>query len=149
MNNTLPSPNVRRPLPEPNPKTRATHRRDVRRQLTLPIVLLLLLIVVVVAALVYFKVGTIERWSQIATIFLVLFGLIVGLIVLSLLVVVTFLISQLLRALPPYARLTQDAIEKIQDQAIRGADISAKPVIQVKSFLAMIGALFSRKGSGS
>jgi predicted PurR-regulated permease PerM len=121
----------------------------VRRQITLPFFLVIFIIVVVVIVLVYFRVGTVERWSQISTIFLVVFSFIVGLIVLFLLIVITFLISQLLRLLPPYARLTQEAIEKIQDQAIRGADISVKPVIQVKSFLAMIGALFSRKGSGS
>lgn len=149
MNSTQPSPNASRPLPEPNPKTRAAHRQDVRRQLTLPIVILSVVIVAVVVVLVYFKVGSVERWAQIATIFLVLFGLIGGLIVLSLLVVVTFLVSQLLKLLPPYARMTQDAIEKIQEQAIKGADISVKPVIQVKSFVALIGALFSRKGSGS
>ena len=89
-------------------------------------------------------VGSIERWSQIATIFLILFGLFIGLIGLAVFVALTFIVTQILRILPPYTRVAQDAIEQIDRQVKAGADISVKPVIEVQRFLAVIDVLFKR-----
>jgi predicted PurR-regulated permease PerM len=89
--------------------------------------------------------GTVEQWSQIATIFVVFLGLVLGFVVLVILAGLVYLIFQILRFLPPYARLTQNAIEKINEQIRSGADISAQPVIQIKSFIAMIDVLLGRK----
>ncbi len=95
------------------------------------------------------EVGSIERWSQIATFFLTLFGLFIGLIVLAVFVALTFIVTQILRILPPYTRVALDAIEKIDRQVKIGADISVKPVIEVQRFLAVIEVLFKRNKSDS
>lgn len=139
----------KRSLPDPNPETSAAHKREVFRQITLPLIFMLIVIIGVGVWAVWAEVGSIERWSQIATFFLTLFGLFIGLIVLAVFVALTFIVTQILRILPPYTRVALDAIEKIDRQVKIGADISVKPVIEVQRFLAVIEVLFKRNKSDS
>lgn len=131
-------------LPEPNPVTRASHRRDFFRRIILPVVLFLLLSIALAVVFVSQKVGSVAVWSQIATIFLIAFTMLVAMLVLALVAALVYLVSYILKILPPYARLAQDGIETIQTQVEKGMDISAKPVIQIKSFLAIVNAIFRR-----
>ncbi len=132
---------ARRSLPKPNPVTRAVHRREVLRQITLPLVLALAALGAFVAWVVYAQVGTLERWAEIATLFLALpllaLSLLLWIIAAALLAGVTYI----LRFLPPYARLTQEAVNKVRRQIERGAEISTRPLVQIQSFLAMMEAL--------
>lgn len=139
----------KRSLPEPNPETRAIHRREVFRQITLPLIFMLIALIGAGIWAVWAGVGSIERWSQIATIFLAFFGLLIGLIVLAVFAALTFIVTQILRILPPYTRIAQDAIKKIDRQVKAGADIAVKPVIEVQRFLAVIDVLFKRNKSDS
>ena len=133
-----------RPLPKPNPVTRAAHRREVLRQVTLPLILFVLGFIALVVWFVLAKVGTVAAWSQIATIFLVLPAMMLSLLLLVVLAGLVYVIAQALHFLPPYARLTQDAIERVNQQVKAGADVSAKPIIQIRSYIAMLDALFGR-----
>ncbi len=133
-----------KPLPKPNPVTQAEHRRQMIRQVTWPLVTAILLVVGLAAALIYNQVGTVERWSQIATLFILLPAMLIGLILLGILAGIVFGLSQLLRFLPPYARLTQDAVEKVSRQIKAGAEISTKPINQIRRFIATIERLLGR-----
>ncbi|MEJ2757003.1 MAG: hypothetical protein P8046_00850 [Anaerolineales bacterium] len=134
-------------LPEPNPVTRAAHRRDYRRGVLFPLIGFIVLLVGLGVAFVLLPVGDVTTWSQIATILLVLLALLLGLITLVILGGLVYLVSYILGILPGYTRMAQDGIETIKKQAIKGADITAKPVIQVQSFLAVVNAIFGRKQS--
>jgi hypothetical protein len=131
-------------LPEPNPITRAKHRRAFFREVLLPISLFLLVSIALVVVFIWQGIGTVAAWSQIATIFLIIFWMLLALVLLAVLVAFVYLISYVLKVLPPYARLAQEGIETIQTQVEKGADITAKPVIQIKSFLAVVNAIFRR-----
>lgn len=133
-----------KPLPKPNPVTQAEHRRQMIRQVTWPLVITILFVVGLTAVLIYNQVGTVERWSQIAAIFITLPALLIGLILLGILAGIAFGLGQLLRFLPPYARLTQEALEKVGRQIKAGAEISAKPVNQIRRFIATIERLLGR-----
>lgn len=133
---------VRRP---PNPETRAAHKREYRRQVLLPLVLFLVLFGAVAGILIYYKVGTIAQWSQIATIFLILFWMVIGVLFLAILIALVYLTSKLLTLLPPYTRIAQDGIETIKHQVESGADISVTPVMKIQSFLAVIDTLLGRR----
>jgi len=132
-------------LPEPNPVTRAAHRRDYRRRVLLPLIGFMFVLVGVAVTFILVPVGDVTTWSQIATIMLILLALIIGLIVLAILGALVYLVSYILGILPGYTRMAQDGIETIKTQAIKGADIAAEPVIQVQSFLAVVNAIFGRK----
>jgi hypothetical protein len=73
-------------LPEPNPVTRAAHRRDFFRRVTLPLVIGLLIMIGLVVTFILVPVGDVETWSQIATILLISLTLLIGLLILVLLV---------------------------------------------------------------
>lgn len=132
-------------LPEPNPATKAAHRRDFNRKVLFPLIGFVLLLVGVSVAFILLPVGDVETWSQIATIFLIVLVLFGGAIVLVILGGLVYLVSYVLRILPGYTRMAQDGIETIKTQATKGADITAKPVIQVQSFLSVVNAIFGRK----
>lgn len=132
-------------LPEPNPVTKAAHRRDYNRRVLLPLIGFILVLVGVSVAFILLKVGDVSTWSQIATIFLITLVLFGGLILLGIVGGLVYLVSYVLRILPGYTRMAQEGIETIKTQAIKGADITAKPVIQVQSFLAVVNAIFGRK----
>jgi uncharacterized protein involved in cysteine biosynthesis len=129
----------------PNPKTRATHKKEFRNQVLIPLILTILISVIAVGVLIYYGVGSIERWSQIASIFLIMFWMVIGLLLLTITVGLIFLISRLLQLLPPYTRMAQDGIETIKHQVESGTDITVRPVIKIQSFLAVIDALLGRR----
>lgn len=132
-------------LPEPNPVTRASHRREFSLQVLLPLGLFLLLAIALTVVFILNSVGTVEAWSQIATIMLVTLWLLGGLILLALVGALLYIVSYVLKMLPPYTRMAQEGIETIRTQVEKGADVTAKPVIQIKSFLAAVNAIFRRK----
>ncbi len=133
------------PKPLPNPVTQKAHRREVLRQITLPISAGVLLLAALITWLVLAGVGDAEVWGQISTIFLLLLVMLLALIPLAAIVAVIFASTQLLSILPPAASQAQQAIEQIEQQIKAGADISLAPMVQVKSFLAMVEALFGRQ----
>ncbi len=143
--NTSTPPEKEFTLPEPNPVTREAHRKDFFRRVSLPLILALLLVAAVVVTFVLVPVGDVESWSQISTILLITLALVIGLIGLVILGLMVFLVSYLLKLLPPYTRMAQDGIEQIKIYAEKGADIPVKPVIQVQSFISAINTLFRRK----
>ncbi len=145
MENQVKPTKPKRPLPAPNPITQKAYRRDVLRQITFPLILLLILFVTIVFWLVMENIGTIQNWSSISLILMIIPTLFVGLVFIVLLIGIIFLVNYLLKFLPPYARLTQEAINKLENQIKTGADISAKPIIQIQSFLAVIDVLLGRK----
>jgi len=132
-------------LPEPNPVTRAAHKKDFFLSVTLPLVLVVLFMISLVIAFILIPVGDIVTWSQIASIFLVALALILGLITLIIVGGLVYLVSYILKVMPPYTRMAQQGIDTIREQATRGADITVKPVIQIQSFLAAVNAIFGRK----
>ena len=130
--------------PEPNPVTRAAHRRDFFRRVTFPLVFSLVILAGLVVAFVLLPVGDVETWSQISSILLISLALLLGLLMLALLIALVYLVSYLLGILPVYTRMAQDGIDQIRIATEKGADIPTRPIIQVSSFIAAINALFRR-----
>lgn len=147
MEEYIPEEEKKPDLPEPNPVTQAAHRRDYNRKVLLPLIGFVLLLVGLSVAFILLPVGDVTIWSQISTILLVGLAMFLGLIVLVILGGLVYLVSYVLKVMPGYTRMAQEGIETIKTQAIKGADITAKPVIQVKSFLAMVNAIFGRRQS--
>lgn len=128
-----------------NPVTHRIHRREVLRQIILPIAAVLLVAGAGVYLVIYYQIGSLEKWAEMASILLIGFIFVVLLIPLVLLVALIYVASQMLRQLPPAARRAQSAIEKVQRQIRSGADITVQPLIQIQSFVAMVESLFGRR----
>lgn len=131
--------------PVPNPVTRAAHRREVVRQIILPLVIAILLLAAAVYFLVQMEIGSIERWAEVSLILLMAIFLAATLFPLVLIATLIFATTQLLRILPSYARRAQIAIERVKSEVRSGADISVVPLMQIQSYLAMLDTLFGRR----
>lgn len=136
---------AKKPLPPPNPVTQAAHKREVRRQVLLPLIFVLLALIGIGVWVIWAGIGSAEQWAQIAQIGMLLMGLVLGLILLVIALGVLFLISYVLGIIPPYARVAQDAIRQIDQQVKSGSDIPVKPVIEIQKFIAMMDVLVGRR----
>lgn len=131
-----------RPLPPPNPVTRRHTRQETLRQIYFPLGLALLGLGVLVWWLVDRQIGNVQVWANIATLLLGLPALVLLLVVLGVLLTVVIGISIVLKRLPPYTRLAQDAVEKLEQQIRVGSNLTVKPIITLKSYFAMVESLF-------
>jgi predicted PurR-regulated permease PerM len=145
MNADYPPPYTKKPLPSPNPVTRAEHRREVNRQVILPFIISLIVFVGFGIWLAWMGIGSVERWSQIAIIFMLVWGLVLGLIFLIIIIGLMYVTTMVLRTIPPYARIAQDAIEKINQQVKTGSNVSVRPVIEIQKFLAVMDVVLGRR----
>lgn len=145
MNAEIPSTPAKKPLPSPNPVTQAAHRREVNRQVFLPFAIALIFLLTMGTWLVWANIGTVERWSQIAIILMLVMGLVLGLIILGVTIGLLYVITMVLRTIPPYARIAQDAIVKINQQVKAGSNVSVRPVIEIQKFIAMMDVLLGRR----
>jgi predicted PurR-regulated permease PerM len=128
-------------LPRPNPVTAKRHRRQFRRQILLPILLSVVGLGGLSILLWRAGIGTVERWAQISTIFVLLPMLGVVLLLLVIMVLLSVMINELLTRIPPYTRLAQQAIETVQRQVELGMDISARPIVVIREYIAMVERL--------
>lgn len=136
---------VRRPLPQPNPLTRRQHRKQVRWQVYVPLLFGGLTLAGTIYALCAFGVGSLSQWATIASIAVGI--LVVALLSLILVVLagITYGLWRILDVLPPYSRLAQDAVASLNEQVHRGANLSIKPIITIKSYLAMLESIFGHR----
>lgn len=140
-----PKPKPRSRLPEPNPFTQRIHRQEILRQVIIPLILGIILVVVIVYGLGRANMGDLDRWVEVSIIFLLLPLFILGWVPLAAIIFLIYAISQILRLLPPYTRLTQQAIRRIEGQIKSGANFSVRPLIQIESFLAIVDQIFGRR----
>ena len=126
-------------LPERNPQTHAAHRRDVLRQITLPLVIGSLLLVAGMALVIIAAAGAngeVRRWADLSLIWLILPALIFSLLILGLLFGLTYLVSKLLGILPGYARLVQDGYTGLTGKVMHLSDALVLPVLKLKGWSA-------------
>jgi len=126
-------------LPERNPQTHAAHRRDVLRQITLPLVIGGLLLVAGMALVIIAAAGAngeVRRWADLSLIWLILPALIFSLLILGLLFGLTYLVSKLLGILPGYARLVQDGYTGLSGKVMHLSDALVLPLLKLKGWSA-------------
>jgi hypothetical protein len=125
-------------LPKPNPVTARRHRRQFRQQVLLPVIAAALVVIGLGAAFWQMGIGNPQRWAEISTIFLVLPLLLVGLVLLVLFIVLSAAINEVLTWLPPYTRMAQQALERVEKQVAAGMEVSTRPVMAIREYVAMI-----------
>jgi len=136
------SPSRKLQLPPRNPVTAKRHRRQFTLQIVLPILLAALILGGLTYMFMRTGVGDAARWAEISTIFLLLPVLLLGVLLLVLVIALTYFVSKALAYIPPYTRMAQQAIETIEDQVRAGMDVSARPILVLREYIAMIERFF-------
>ena len=123
------------------------HRRQVMRQVLLPVVLSALALVgmIVWISIATFKQGgDVGRWAAVSTIWVIIPTLIGGLIVLAILGGLIYGMARLLKALPYYTGIAQDYVVLARGYIVRGADMAVKPILKLNEWLQTAKAFFER-----
>ena len=134
-------------LPHPQHYSYLKHRKQVVRQIILPVAIaavLMIALIVLISLVTFNSNGDVGRWAAISTIWIIIPAILAGLILLAILVGLIYLMARALSALPTYTGIAQDYVYKAEAYIIRGADMVAKPVIAVDGFIENIKAFFER-----
>lgn len=135
-------------LPERNPITRKTHRREVFWQITFPLILgavILLLCVAGVLVTTFQGTARLGTWAAVSEIILVVPAMFAALILLALVGGTAYLITRLLAITPYYARLVQDIFVLIAVRVRKAADAAVEPILRLNGFSASLRALRRRR----
>lgn len=121
---------------ERNPVTRRIHQREVFWQITIPLILGALIVVAFAVAVSIGSTQEVSRWSEISIIWLIIPVLFVSLIFLVILAGLVYGVTWVLRNLPPYTHLAQDAVARIGESVQKVADKTVEPILRIQMFFA-------------
>src|SRR5690242_13591577 len=114
-------------LPQPSHYSYQIHRRQMIRQIVLPVVLasLLMIALVVLIVNVTFSQGSgdVARWAAISTMWILILVMVAGILVLAILGGLIYLLIFALSHLPHYSAIAQDYVFKARGYIIRGANM--------------------------
>ena len=113
----------------PNPVTQAAFRRQVRREIYLPIALAVLGIIALIAIVISIGYGTASAWADVALVLLAVPLAVVLVLVMAALVGGIYLIVVLIREVPPVTSGLQDGADRLAGAVRRGSDAAVRPVI--------------------
>lgn len=128
-------PRFRRP---PNPVTQAAFRRQVRREVYLPIGLTLFGIGVLVVMASAFSYGTPSAWADTTLILLAIPMAVLLAVLLSVLVAGSFLLTRLVRGVPGLTSGLQQRVERVAGAIQRGSAAASRPVIAPRAVAAAL-----------
>ena len=136
------------PLPERNPKTHASHRREVFWQITFPLALVSMIFLALSVGVIWAGVagsGELTRWAGVSIVWLSLPVIILSLLMLALVRGLVYGVTKLLHVLPGYARLAQDFFVRVQNKVKALADKIVEPFFKVHGFGAAVKTLKPRR----
>jgi hypothetical protein len=135
-------------LPKPVHESYRRYRKQLTRQIILPMVLAAVLFIALVVLIIMATAGgtgDVGRWAAISTMWIAMPVCTMGLVFLLLLGGIVYLMGRLLGIAPTYTGKTQDFVHKLAIRIRRGADAVVKPVINVSSVGASINRFLGRK----
>jgi hypothetical protein len=129
------------PLPR-NPRTARLHRRDMLRQIYLPLGVAVLAALVVLGFAIYGAItgqaAADSVWADVSLIFLIMIGAAISLVPLALFAALAAGVWYVLRYLPGYARVAQGYVAQAAAFVRQMADKAAAPVITAASTTAAV-----------
>jgi len=144
-----------------NPSTRAAHRRDVVRQITLPLILGGLVFLAVIVGLLITAIGGAQessgefwtsRWADVSLLWLLCPQLLLSLICLGSVGGMVYGMAKFIAVLPSLAYKVQNFFWRVQTLAARFSNGAVEPVLKLRSAVAglrqlkeSLAALFSKK----
>ncbi len=143
MNNT-----VKATLPQPEHESYRRHRRQVTRQIILPVVIatvLMIALFVWIGFATFRDNGDVGRWAAISTVWILIPILLGGVVVFAILGGLIYLMMRLLGLLPSYTGLAQDYVQLGALYVQRFTEAAVKPVFAVDGLVAYFKAIFGRK----
>jgi hypothetical protein len=135
-------------LPQLEHESYQRHRRQMVRQIILPVVLATLLMIalfVLIGFATFRDQGDVGRWAAISTMWILIPILVGGVVTMAILGGLVYLMARLLGILPSYTGLAQDYVQLGALYVQRFTEAAVKPVFAVDGLAAYFKAIFGRK----
>jgi hypothetical protein len=134
-------------LPHPSHYSYQVHRRQVVRQIILPVVLaalVMIAMIVLISFATFTQGGDVGRWAAISTMWILIPIMVAGILVLAILIGLIYLLALALGHLPHYSAIAQDYVFKARGYIMRAANLVVKPVFAFGDLLENIKAFLGR-----
>jgi hypothetical protein len=125
----------------PNPVTQAAFRRQVRREIYLPIGLAVLAISLLIAAVILVGYGTASAWADMALVLLAVPLAFLLVLMAAVLGAAIYLMLLLIREVPTVTSTLQEGADRLEGAVRRGSDAAVRPVLAPAGVAAAIGEL--------
>lgn len=132
------------PVPQPDRESYLKHRRDMTRQILVPIILVTVIGLGLVALSIYGIVGrsaNVSLWADISLIWLIIPMMFLALVILGLVGGMVYGLAKLLGVTPRYTGLVQQYALWLNAEIVLWTDKIIQPVLSLKTWLGM----FSRE----
>ena len=126
------------PVHRPERESYVKHRRDVTRQILLPVILVAFIGVGLAALSIYGAIGSnpgVSLWADIASIWIIIPMMLLMLVILALTIAMAYGLTRLLKVSPRYTGIAQEYALWFNAQVSLWADKIVKPVLVIKSWL--------------
>ena len=134
-------------LPQPSHYSYQVHRRQVVRQIILPVVLAALVMIVMIVLIsfaTFNQGGDVGRWAAISTMWILIPVMVGGILVLAILIGLIYLLALALGYLPHYSAIAQDYVFKARGYIVRAANMVVKPIFAFDGWLENIKSFLGR-----
>jgi hypothetical protein len=134
-------------LPQPTHYSYEMHRKQVMRQVILPVVLaslVLIAMIVLISYVTFNQGGDAGRWAAISTMWILIPVMAAGIVLLAILIGLIYLMYMALGYLPHYSAIVQDYVFKARGYIIRGANLVVKPIFALDGWLENLKAFLGR-----
>jgi hypothetical protein len=131
-------------VPERNPQTHASHRREVLWQITVPFIVGIILLIVVAVLVSLSGPAPARLWGDVALIWLILPMLVVLLVLIGIMGGLVYLLVKLNQALPGLAYKAQNLVRAVQVKITAAVDQTVKPVFKIEGIRASVKSIFGR-----
>ena len=128
-----------------NPIVKPSRRRTVFWQIWLPLFISIIIMLAIAVLIILNSIEDTpfsEKWASISVIYMSIPTILVAIIMLAILGVLIYGISELLKILPVYARQAQYYINRAASIVHKLANGSAQPFISIQGWIASIRAIF-------
>jgi len=135
------------PIPRLERESYVKHRRDVKRQIILPIALVIIFGAGLGGLAIYAATagsGKVSIWADIATIWVVIPLMVMLLVITALLGGLVYGLASLLKVSPRYTGIAQAYVFWFNAQVKIWTDKLTEPVLQIKTWLDLLIRLFSK-----
>jgi hypothetical protein len=126
------------PVPRPERESYVKHRRDVTRQILLPMILVTFVGIGLVALSIFAATGSnpgVSLWADIAAIWIIIPMMLLMLVILAATIALAYGLTRLLKVSPRYTGVAQEYALWFNAQVSIWADKIVKPVLVIKSWL--------------
>ena len=107
-------------------------------------ILLIVALAVITGVAAFGGSGDSPRWAAISTIWLVIPVMIFGLLFLTILAGMVYLLARALKVIPPYSSKAQYYVNRGASETKRFSDMATKPVLVLEGIIASLKAIFGR-----